>query len=199
MSSIRNSGSKGIAHGYVRALRRTLAKARLLRRFGRAEDGATAVEFAVVATPFLALLFAIVETALVFLAQQTLETATADSARLIMTGQAQKAKFDGVKFKQDVCARIVALFDCENGVMIDVRTAENFSAANTGKPLDNDRNLVNNFTFDAGSESKIVIVRVMYQWPLIIPTFGYNLADMGNGKRLLMATAAFRNEPFGKL
>ena len=44
---------------------------------------------AMVAAPFLALVFAILETAIVFFAGQTLETAAADSARLIMTGQAQ--------------------------------------------------------------------------------------------------------------
>src|ERR1700694_3161527 len=58
---------------------------RLLRR----EDGAAAVEFALVAAPFLAVLFAIMETALVFFAGQYLETLAADSTRLILTGQAQ--------------------------------------------------------------------------------------------------------------
>jgi Flp pilus assembly protein TadG len=61
------------------------------RRFARAEDAAAAVEFALVAAPFLALIFAILETALVFFADQTLETAASNSARLIMTGQAQMA------------------------------------------------------------------------------------------------------------
>ncbi len=64
---------------------------RRVRRFARAEDGATAVEFALVATPFVALLIAILETALVFFAQQVLQTAATQSARLIMTGQAQTA------------------------------------------------------------------------------------------------------------
>ena len=53
--------------------------------------GAAAVEFALVAPPFLALLFAILELALVFFASQALETVTQDSSRLIMTGQAQTA------------------------------------------------------------------------------------------------------------
>src|SRR4051812_32412430 len=72
---------------------------RVVRRFLKKDDGAAAVEFALVATPFLALVFAIMETALVFFAGQTLETAAADSARLIMTGQAQTQGFDQGKFK----------------------------------------------------------------------------------------------------
>ena len=77
-----------------------------VRRLLRQEDGAAAIEFGIVAAPFLALVFAIMETALVFFAGQTLETAAADSARLIMTGQAQNAGFDQAKFKDAVCARI---------------------------------------------------------------------------------------------
>ena len=40
---------------------------------------------------FFALLFAIIELAMVFFASQVLETVTQDTARLIMTGQAQNA------------------------------------------------------------------------------------------------------------
>jgi Flp pilus assembly protein TadG len=58
----------------------------LARRFVRQQDGSVAVEFSLVAIPFLGLTFAILETALVFFAGQTLETAVTDSARLIMTG-----------------------------------------------------------------------------------------------------------------
>src|ERR1700755_2096632 len=60
-----------------------------LRRFGRSRRGSAAVEFALVAPVFFALLFAIIESAIVFFAGQVLETITQDSARLIATGQAQ--------------------------------------------------------------------------------------------------------------
>ena len=71
-----------------------------MRRFARRNDGAAAVEFGMVAAPFLALMFAIMETALVFFASQTLETAVADSARLIMTGQAQSQSFDAAHVQE---------------------------------------------------------------------------------------------------
>ena len=66
-----------------------LARLVPVRRFVHRDDGAVAVEFGLVMLPFLTLMFVIAETALVFFAGQTLETAAADSARLIMTGQAQ--------------------------------------------------------------------------------------------------------------
>src|SRR3954469_16949676 len=78
------------------------------RRMLADRSGATAVEFAMVAAPFLALIFAIMGTAIVFFAAQALETPAADSARLIMTGQAQTQGFDQAKFKQAVCGRIYA-------------------------------------------------------------------------------------------
>ena len=81
----------------ARRTRRLIAP--VFRRFARQQDGAAAIEFGMVAAPFLALVFAIMETAMVFFAGQALETATADSARLIMTGQAQKPGMSQSQFK----------------------------------------------------------------------------------------------------
>src|SRR5918997_2410547 len=116
-----------------------------LRLFVRREDGSAAVEFGIVLMPFLALMFAIIETALVFFAGQTLETAGADAARLIMTGQAQTKPLDQNAFKQEVCKRLVAMFDCTTGVHIDVRTYQSFGTANLEKPIDNQGKLVKDF------------------------------------------------------
>ena len=160
------------------------------------EDGAAAVEFALVAAPFLALMFAIIETALVFFAGQVLETATADSSRLILTGQAQTASFDQAAFKNAVCTRLVALFDCQAGIKIDVRKYNDFSSADLSKPIDANGNLVENFVYQPGSAGDIVVVRVMYQWSVYSSLLGFSLSDMAGGKRLLVATAAFRNEPY---
>jgi Flp pilus assembly protein TadG len=175
---------------------RRMAHVKTVRRLARREDGVAAVEFGLVAAPFLALLFAIIETALVFFAGQTLETATADASRLILTGQAQTAGFSEAQFKQSVCSRVYGLFDCSNGVKIDVRTASAFGSTNMSKPLDANGNLQGNMMYSPGSAGDIVVVRVMYEWPVYVKLMGLNLSDMSTGKRLLMATAAFRNEPY---
>src|SRR4030088_1891571 len=83
-----------------------------LRRCRRNRRGSAAVEFALVAPVFFALLFAIIETALVFFAGQVLETMVQDSARQILTGQAQTATFAQADFKTLVCSKIPALFTC---------------------------------------------------------------------------------------
>jgi Flp pilus assembly protein TadG len=171
--------------------------AAVLRRFARRQDGAAAVEFAMVAAPFLGMMFAIMETALVFFTGQALETAAADSSRLIMTGQAQTQGFDQAKFKVAVCGKVYALFDCAGGLHVDVKSYTSFASVNTSKPLDSSGNLqTGNFGYQPGGPGDIVVVRLMYQWPVYVSLLGLNLADSAGSKRLLMSTVAFRNEPY---
>ena len=168
------------------------------RRFIRQQDGAAAVEFGMVAAPFLALVFAIMETAIVFFAGQALETAGADSARLIMTGQAQTQGFNQTAFKNAVCAKIYGLFNCSGGIYIDVKNYTSFANINNAQlPVDGNGNLQTaNFGYQPGGPGDIVVVRLMYQWPVYVSLLGLNLSDMSGGKRLLMSTVAFRNEPY---
>jgi hypothetical protein len=41
-----------------------------------------------------------------------------------------------------------------------------------------------------------VLIRVAIEYPIMVPTLNRLEANLGNGKRLVMATATFRNEPF---
>jgi Flp pilus assembly protein TadG len=169
----------------------------ILRRFRRNRHGSVAVEFALVAPVFFALLFAIIETAIVFFAGQMLETVTQDSARTILTGQAQTAATNQAQFKTSVCNRISILFDCANGIYVDVQSYPSFSNVPTiTDPIDAGRNFVNNMKYCPGNAGDIVVVRLFYQWPLFVTGLGYNIANLTGSKRLLSATAAFRNEPF---
>ena len=163
---------------------RRVRQTRVMRRFIRQQEGSAAVEFGMVAAPFLALIFAI------------METAVADSGRLIMTGQAQTQGFDGGAFKNAVCARIFGLFDCQAGVYIDVKTFTSFAAVSMPSPVDANGNFQNNFGYAPGGPGDIVVVRLFYQWPVYVSLLGFNLQNMSGGKRLLIATAAFRNEPY---
>jgi Flp pilus assembly protein TadG len=167
------------------------------RRMLREQSGAAAVEFAMVAAPFLAMIFAIMETAIVFFAGQVLETAASDSARLIMTGQAQTSGMDQAKYKNAVCARVYALFDCAGGLYVDVKNYPSFAAVNVSKPIDANGNVQTaNFGYAPGGPGDIVVVRLMYQWPVYVSLLGLNLSDTAGSNRLLMSTVAFRNEPY---
>lgn len=181
----------------LRIIRRPLTWA-AANRLIRQQSGAATVEFAMVAAPFLALVFAIMETAIVFFGGQTLETAAADSARLIMTGQAQAQGFDQQQFKNAVCAKIFGLFNCQGGLYVDVKTYTSFANINNSQlPLDANGNLqTSSFGYQPGGPGDIVVVRLMYQWPVYVSLLGLNLSDSAGNKRLLMSTIAFRNEPY---
>jgi len=174
-----------------------LLPGKLARRFVRQQDGAAAVEFALVAVPFLALTFAILETALVFFAGQTLEAAVTDASRLIMTGQAQTAGYSQADFKQQVCDRIYGLFDCTNGIYVDVKNYSDFSSISTASPVQNGQLDTTKMTYVPAGPNCIEVVSLYYQWPIYVSLLGNNLANLGNGSRLLVATAVFRNEPYG--
>jgi Flp pilus assembly protein TadG len=178
---------------------RWMIPARLARRFVRQQDGAAAIEFALVALPFLALTFAILETALVFFAGQTLEAAAAESGRLIMTGQAQDGGFDKTAFKNAVCNHVYGLFDCKNKIYVDVRTYSSFSAGTTAvntSPIQNGKFDSTKVEYNPGKANDIVVVTLYYEWPIYVSLLGNALDDLNGGERLLVATSVFKNEPY---
>jgi Flp pilus assembly protein TadG len=173
----------------------------IAKRFDNNEKGSAAVEFGLVALPFFACFFAIIEIGLVFFAGQTLETAVADASRLILTGQAQNQNFQASDFKTAVCTTAVTtLFTCAN-IAIDVETATSFGTANLAMPLNATTHLLDtsNFSYNATQPCDIVVVRVIYEWPTFVRGLGLDLASAASAshKHILMSTAAFRNEPYG--
>jgi Flp pilus assembly protein TadG len=177
----------------------------LLRRFGRNSSAAAALEFAIVAGPFLVLLFGIIAVALAFAANMTLESAVEQGARLIRTGQAQSQGFDAARFRTEVCKYLTPPLSCA-GLKLDVRTCSNFGGCQLTDPLDNNGNIQSGLSYAPGVGGDIVIVRAFYEWDLLaklpIMPVGNNqsvdtrLSNMANGNRVLIATAVFRNEPF---
>ncbi len=164
--------------------------------FRRNRRGSAAVEFALVAPVFFALLFAIFETAIMFFASQVLETMTANASRLIMTGTEQNSGTSSVAdFKQKVCNQIPALFNCSS-IYVDVQTVPTFSNVSFSSPIDANGIFTPPNNYAPGGSSSIVIVRVFYPWQLFVTGLGYNISNMAGSKRLLTATAVFQNEPY---
>jgi Flp pilus assembly protein TadG len=175
-------------------------------RFGafiRDSKGATAVEFALIAAPFLAIIAALIQTFLVFFAQSVLENVVRQSSRQILTGQVQTQDASLSQtaaiaaFHQTVCNNAAVLFTC-TGLMVDVQVANNWSSANTGMPTltyDSNGNVSNSWQFNPGNAGDVVVVRVMYLWPVFFGPLAFNMANQANGSREIMASAAFQNEP----
>lgn len=167
-----------------------------LRRFLRNDEGSNAVEFAIVALPFFALLTAIIEAAMAFFAGQVLDTALNDAARLIRTGQAQAQSFTAAQFKQEVCNRSPALIKCSNDLAVDVRVYSSFSTTSFSIPTTNGNFDPTKTQYNIGGSSSIVVARAFYTWPSFANLLGSSLANQENKKILLVSTASFRNEPF---
>lgn len=169
----------------------------VLRRFRDGEQGTSAVEFAFIAPIFLALTLAIAELSVVFFTGQYLETVVQDSARIIMTGQAQSGSvsYTADTFKnQVVCPRLVALIKCSN-LSIEVRDYSSFSGISPESPTDSSNNLKTKFIFSMGGPSSTVLVRAFYPWQLMAARL-FDMSNLAGGKYLIQASAAFRNEPY---
>ena len=169
----------------------------VLRRFGRNRKGSAIVQFALVAPVFIALLFAIIETAIMFFASQILETVTQESARQIMTGQAQGAGYSATTFLTSVvCPQIPAVLTCAN-IGVDVESdPSQFSNVNIASPVTSGAFDATKLSFNMGGSCSVVTVTLYYQWQMVVTGLGYNISNLNGNKRLLSATAAFRNEPY---
>jgi Flp pilus assembly protein TadG len=165
-----------------------------LRRLGRNGDGTALIEFALLGPAFLALLVAILQTGIVFLFQQTLQTATTQTARLIMTGQAQTQNISSATFLQDVCAAAGNLFNCAN-LSANIQTFSSFSGMQQSSPVSGGT-FTNPNNYSLGGPGDIVLVQIYYQLPVFTAPLGFNMANTSNGNALITATAVFRNEPY---
>jgi Flp pilus assembly protein TadG len=167
------------------------------RKLLRDQRGTTAIEFGILAIPFFVIVGAILETAVVFLASQILDSAVQDASRLILTGQAQNASYTLDDFKGAVCDHLYGMFNCDN-LQIRVNTVTDFASATTTPPIDpsdpTQWKLVP--AFQPGTGSSIVMVQVYYKWPTILNFAGLDLASYSDGTRLLGAVRVFENEPF---
>jgi Flp pilus assembly protein TadG len=167
------------------------------------EEGAGAVDFALVLLPFLAVLMVIIESAVVLFAGQVLQTSASNAARLILTGQAQTGNYTATQFKNAICANLTVMFNCANNLYVDVRTFASFSAVSVPSPTNANGTLnTASFGYAPGTSGDIVVVRLIYQWPVIAAKIGLcaatacGLVNSANNTSTLVATVAFRNEPY---
>jgi Flp pilus assembly protein TadG len=173
------------------------APRRRLHAFLASRDGATAVEFAMVALPFFMLLFGVLELGMLFIAATTLDAATTQVARQIRTGQFQSgASHSAADFKTAVCNGMswISASDCQANLSVDARTFASFSTIDLTTPVKNNQIDQTQLSFTPGSASDIVLVRVFYPWSLITPVLEPGLPNLGPTKRLLTTAVAFRNE-----
>lgn len=182
------------------------ASRRGLARFRRDQDGATVVEFAVVAFPFFAMMGAILEMGMMFFTTQVLEEATFQTSRSLLTGRSYEIynstpTINTERFRRDICSRAPVLVPCDR-LAIDVRAYNSFDLARTGtlgsNPVAGAGNVLNTsgFGFTQPQPKQIVVVRAVLDYQLYTPNISNALVNVGGGRRAIIATTTFRAEPF---
>jgi Flp pilus assembly protein TadG len=188
-------------------MRRTHVRAyERLRAWRRNESGFTAVEFAMVAMPFLMLVFGILSVSLYFFTNFTMENAVWQASRVIRTGQFQLGAggYTGLSmddrkkaFKAALCAKAPQFIDCNKAIILVQSNSGGFGSI-TQPTCATDGAMIEekDAKFEAGTASSVVLVTVCYPW-----SFGGNLpfiklGNLSDGSLLIQASVAFRTEPF---
>jgi len=164
----------------------------------RQEDGATAVEFSLVAIPFVLMVVGTIEMALMFTAQSLLQESTFTAARLIRTGQIQQADPAAQEdmFRDSVCNFAQILIPCTS-IQYQVQQVPSFGDAESLPPaqFDEDGNLEDQ-GFDPGGVSDVVLIRVAYNYPIITPMMQPMLSNRAGLTRTMVSTIVLQTEPY---
>lgn len=169
------------------------------RAFARDDRGVTAIEFGLLALPFFTIIYAILETTMVFFAAQILDSAVEDASRMVKTGQAQSSGYTIDDFRTLMCGYTFNIFDCSQ-IKIKVAKITNFSSTTTSNTVQTCTTTTCTWTvaegFSPGVGREVVQVFAYYRWPLLVNLPYFNLKNQPDNYRLLGATRVFRNEPF---
>jgi Flp pilus assembly protein TadG len=171
---------------------------RMIRRM-RADStkGSAAIEFAMVAPIFFALLMGTFEASIMFFSQAVLQNAVTEMAREIRTGQIQTGGISQSQFRTDICNMTAPLVPCNNNLQIDVESYSGASSISYAGALNSNGTLntsLNNYA--TGSPCNVVLVRAFYTEPIYTPVLDWFLVNMSGNMHLITAASAFRNEPY---
>lgn len=159
-------------------------------------DGVTAVEFSLVGVPIVFMTVGIIEMALMFASQSLLHESTFAASRVVRTGQVQQAAGGQEDmFRDALCDFAAVMIPC-SGLQFQVQQIPDFDAADDEPPtFDADGNL-SSTPFDPGVENNVVLIRVVYNYPVMTPLMQYFLANANGGRRTLMSTIVLQTEPY---
>ncbi len=168
----------------------------------RDRTGSAAVEFALVAPPFLALMMSTFEVGWFYFAASQVDNATIGTARLVRTGQVQQAGFDKQDFFNEVCPGVRVFGDCDETLTVELTVFNSFAelAADASPVIctnDNPSEIAA-LAFEPGADNAIVRLRVCLLYKTLNPTIGVNVSETADGKRRVFGTYIFQNEPYSR-
>ena len=168
------------------------------RRWRKREDGAAAVEFALVSAAFMWVFLGIVELGLLMIFSGGLEDGVDKVARLIRTGQADKGGLTAAQMRETICKQVVLKTACKTALVLDVRSFPDFGSISLPSPgRDSNGNPKLPASYQIGGPKKVVVVRAFYPWKFITPLIGRLMHAFNDQVFIVEAATAFRNEPYG--
>ena len=184
----------------------------LARRWRADRRGAAAVEFAMIALPFCFMIFAIIQLALHFMVQVTLDNATALAARELRTGHDASGNpvvADGGSdtlgkqaFMNTICSNMSWLqSQCAANLTVDVQTLSSFGAGPASSPTFSTSGAASGACFNSGNAGSAVELRAYYNWKMITQVLMQSLqtSGMNNGISQIRSTEVFQVEPNGQV
>lgn len=174
-----------------------------IAHFQRNRDGATAIEFGILAIPFCLLLFAILESCISFAAQQVMSNVMDDIARQIRTGRLPAADNNKTAMTTKICSELaIIVSSCSTNIVIDLREFDTYALAAAAAPIKlkgtgNQQDIdETNFNVKAGGAKTRNMLRVFYRWPVMTDLLRLSMSNIREKQTLLFATTTWRNEPF---
>ncbi len=170
---------------------------RFLKRFIKNKRGSVAIEFSMLALPFTALVFAIIESGLSFTAYQVMANSVEDLARDLRTGVLKKADATPAVVRARICddMKILVTASCPE-LYIDLKSYATYGAVPTTIPYASGDLNTAGFAIAPGDPNTINQLRVFYKWPIYTNYIALKLAELPGGKTLLFSTLTWRNEFF---
>ncbi len=164
----------------------------------RDETGTTAIEFSLLAIPFVFTVISIVELSLFFATSSVVDGALDVVARQIRVGQIQQEETIEAmedKFIEIVCSHGDVLTDC-NKIEFEVLKLDKFST-DIAATVNEEGGLVDPaFEVDAITAGCVSLIRISYLYEFLTPLYGKMWSNYPGNQRLLIATTVVKSEPF---
>ncbi len=168
-----------------------------LKTIFHARDGATAIEFAILAPILIAILFSILELSWLILKVLILDNAVDLAAKQIYIGNVP----DRAAFEQLICENAPLFSNCLQQVNVEAVEIADFSDIPNSEPECRDAGeeaFTPNTAYTTCTSSAIVFLRVCVTSPLFTPGLGFGAAlpRQPDGTFAIVSSAVFMNEPF---
>jgi len=180
------------------------------RAFLADRKATTAVEFAMIAVPFIGLIGAVFETGAVYFKTAQLQQVTETVSRNVLT-YSLTTPYTNNQFRDTfVCPKLVTLFTCGN-IMVDISSPATWSSANTANDFYSTYVSLNKgaATIAMPAKGQIAIVRIAYPLPQMMAILtggifaGQSVSQTHSGQvqynggwnHMLLGVFAFRVEP----